>query len=316
MRKGGQVVLHLGGVGHAGQHRQHPVQAGGKPQRPGRAGRPGPGGFEQLPDLRGRGGQGPALDRLHDDHRLAVPAGDLVVGAGGHLGVVPVGIVDLELDEVHVGVLGQQAVQQGRGAVERKSIPADAAGRLLLPDKVPQAPRIVLPDVGVLQGVEQVIVKVPGAGAGQALFQLAAGVLGVPGHAGIQLGGQGVAVPGMALDQGPAGGVLAAVVDVGGVKVGKARLQKGVHHPAGLLDVDLLPRLRQAHQAKAQGGVLYGCAHVSHPFWSCIRLCRAAPARGVWFQYSTPARKKPEGRALVSGNVFCYDGKKHKGEPL
>src|SRR5699024_12261110 len=128
--------------------------------------------------------------------------------------------------------------------------------------------------------------------------------------------GRRLVLPGAAPDQDPQGEVLPSVVDVGEVKGGRALLQRGGRHPAGLLDVEHLPRRRQAHEAKAQGGVLYGCAHVSHPFWSCIRLCRAAPARGVWFQYSTPARKKPEGRALVSGNVFCYDGKKHKGEPL
>lgn len=264
--KGRKVVLHLGGVGHAGQHRQHAVQAGGEPQRPGRVRRAGPGGVEQGFHLLRRVGQGPSLDRLHDDDLFAVAAGDLIVFPRGHLGVLPVGIVDLQLDDVHAGVLGQQTVQQGRGAVERKAVVADAARGLLLLDKVPQTPLGVVPGVGVLHGVEQVVVEIACAGAGQALLQLAVGGLDVLRDAGVQLGGKGIAFPRVALDQGFAGGLLAAVVDIGGVKIGKTRRHKGVHHPAGLGNVDRLPRLRQAHQAKAQGGVLGGCTHFSHPF--------------------------------------------------
>ena len=183
-----------------------PSQAGGEPQRPGRVRRAGPGGVEQGFHLLRRVGQGPSLDRLHDDDLFAVAAGDLIVFPRGHLGVLPVGIVDLQLDDVHAGVLGQQAVQQGRGAVERKAVVADAARGLLLLDKVPQAPLGVVPGVGVLHGVEQVVVEIACAGAGQALLQLAVGILDVLRDTGVQLGGKGIAFPRVALDQGFAGG--------------------------------------------------------------------------------------------------------------
>ena len=270
--EGGQVVLHLGQVGHARQHRQDAVQAGGKPQSPGGIGHPGPDLVEQILHVLGRVGQGAALHRLHDHNLFAVGPGHPVVLPRGDLGVIPVGVVDLQLDKVHVGVLGQQLVQQGRGAVEGKAVMADQAPGLLLLHEIPQVPVVVVLDIGILDGVKQVVIKIAGAGPGQALFQLLLGLFLGLGHPGVQLGGQGVAVPGVALHQGLADGILAAGVDIGRIKISKTRRQEGIHHLAGLGHINFLSHFGQPHQAEAQRRMVC-CMHPIHPF------CRTAVRR-------------------------------------
>ena len=58
--------------------------------------------------------------------------GDLVALARLHAGAVPVEIVDLELDELKLGVLGQHAVEQVGPVVEGKADVFDKPLRLLL----------------------------------------------------------------------------------------------------------------------------------------------------------------------------------------
>ena len=184
----------------------------------------------------------------------------LVVGPGGDSRILPVGVVDLQLDKFRVGVRREELVQNLRRGVEREAPMLDEAFLFLLLYEVPEVVFIVLPVVPRLEGVEQVVVKVPGSGALQAGIELLFGALLVVGaHPGTQLGGQGVALPGIAVHQGRLGRPLrvTAIVDVGGVKVGQSGSHKQVHHLLDLLHVDLsiLP-LGQAHQAKAQlGGI-------------------------------------------------------------
>ena len=72
-----------------------------------------------------------------------------------------------------------------------------------------------------------------------------------------ELGGQQEAVTGMALGQRPLYHpfALAAVIEIGGVEVGEAPLQKQVHHGADLVKVDgfRIVRIQQgeSHAAKA-----------------------------------------------------------------
>ena len=144
--------------------------------------------------------------------------------------------------------------------MERESSLTDVPLRLLLLDKgeavQPLGDLVVL----VVDAVEQIIVEKLHAAAAQlelehiglllgcGLFQLGQG----------QLGGQGEGVPGVPLYQSSVHGLLtgAPVVEVGGVEVGKAPLQKQVHHLAHLREVDgsvvLGVQKGEAHAAKTK----------------------------------------------------------------
>ena len=236
------------------------LQGGGKADGKGGGGGVGVQGGEHLPHSGGGIGQLATLHRLHHHHRLVVGHRHLVAAAGLHLGVLPVQIVDLKLDEVHLRVLGEHLLQQLGGAVEGEARLTDVPFRLLLLDKgeavQPLGDLVVL----VVDAVEQIVVEKLHAAAlelelehvglllGGGLFQLGQG----------QLGGQGEGVPGVPLHQAAVHRLLtgASVVEVGGVKVGKAPLQKQVHHLAHLGEVDgsvvLGIQKGEAHTAKTK----------------------------------------------------------------
>ena len=114
-------------------------------------------------------------------------------------------------------------------------------------------------------GVHQVEVEVLHAAGIQLALQQGPDVrLGFEKAAG-ELVGQDVLVPGIAAGEALFQRRLAFALDiaVGGVKIVKARLQKGIHHFLGLLDIHLFALHRQPHAAKAK--VLFNCIHGNAP---------------------------------------------------
>ena len=95
---------------------------------------------------------------------------DLPAAPGLYAGVVPVGVVDLQLDKLHFLVGGQKLIQQLRGAVEGETEVPDLPGGLLLSNEVPQAvflvSLVVVADAG--EGMEQVVVEIARLGSLQA----------------------------------------------------------------------------------------------------------------------------------------------------
>ena len=71
-----------------------------------------------------------ALDRLHDDHRLAVLHADLVAFAALHLRVVVIRVVELELHRLDRRILRQNLLQHLRAVVEGEADVANPALRL------------------------------------------------------------------------------------------------------------------------------------------------------------------------------------------
>ena len=215
----------------------------------------GVGRVEDLTHHAWRVGQRSALDGLHHREGHAMCRGDLVVGPGLDAGLLHVGIVDLQLDEVDVGVFGEQALQALRTSVEREAPPTDDALLLEAANPVPQPKVVVHLLVVVLDGMEQVVVQVVDSQALHGDAKLVLGLLGggVP-QPGVGLGGHRKRVARVALHQRLARGNLgiAAVVDIGGVEVGESRPHKDVDHLADLLHVHgAVFQLGQAHHAKA-----------------------------------------------------------------
>ncbi len=117
----GGVILHLGQVAHAGKHYKVPLKPGGEPHRiAGRAA-----AVQLVQDQLGGGRQlarqAAALHRLHHRHRLVVLLAHLVAAEALDAGVVVVGVVELQLNELHLGMFAQDAVQHRRFVVEREA---------------------------------------------------------------------------------------------------------------------------------------------------------------------------------------------------
>ena len=210
--------------------------------------------LEELLHLGGHGGQGAALDGLHDDDGLVVLAGHLVALAGLDGVALPVGVVDLELDELHLRVVLQDVLQGLGGVVEGEADVLGLALGLHLLHKVPGPQLIGLPGPLGAHGVEQVEVVVfqagPLQGGVQNLLELLVGLLVPQGQFRSAL----EAVPGVAVHHGLFQGHLAFAADVhiGGIEVGEALAHKGIHHLFGLVHVDLVAVHGQAHEAEAQ----------------------------------------------------------------
>ena len=186
-----------------------------------------------------------------------------IAGARLDGGTVPVQVVDLQLHKFGLWVALEYLGQQVRTVVERETDVADAALGLLAGEETPAVHLLYHLDALAVEGMEPVVVEVVHA----ALFQLfvedalQVGLFidGPHGH----LGGHGEGLTRVALDHRFAQGLLAlaAVIGIGGVKVGEPLLDKAVGHCLELLDIDarLVVRVgeRQAHQSKSKFSHIY-----------------------------------------------------------
>ena len=185
-------------------------------------------------------------------------SGHLVHALGVNPGAVPVQVVDLQLDELHLRVLGEDLVQQLRVVVVGEARVLYQALGLFLQQPVKAVELLELVVDVPLDAVEQVVVEIPGAGLFQLGVEDLVPVLQGVEEPGVELGGQGKALPGVAVHQGRFGGAFAGkgVVHPGGVKIGEALLQEQVHHLFQLFQVHfagvVLVQGGQPHQAKAQ----------------------------------------------------------------
>ena len=269
------VLRHLLGGAHARQDHRHALVAAGKAQRvAGRSVRAGLG--QRLGRGRRQGGQGAALDGLHDHDRLAVGAADLVAGAALDRDVVPVKVVELQLHAFDLGVLGQDLVQDLGGVVEANAKVTHAAVAYQLVGLLIGTEALVLGVALAALRVHEQQVEVLDAAGGKLLLKQWDNLLGAVEVAVGELVHQEVLVAGVAAGERLADGglALALQVDVGGVKVVEAGGQEGVHHLAELRDIDLaVLQSRQPHAAKAEpaAGVLEGV---------CLRHSRSSP-RGL-----------------------------------
>lgn len=250
------VVLQLFQTAHAAEDGPHPVQPGGEPDGPGSQAGGRVGLVQQCGGLLREIHQGAPLHRLHDHDLLAVLPGHLIALPGLDVGVLPVQVVDLKLDQLGLRVVPEDLLQDLRSAVEGEAdvphqplvphLPEKLEGAQLLRHGVPHRPQVV----------EQVVVKVVHPAELQLPAQEGPLILRPADVVQGDLIGQDVLVPGIPLRQSPSDRRLTGlvVVAVGGVKIGEAPLQEAVHHPLHRLHIHggavLLVQQGQAHQAK------------------------------------------------------------------
>ena len=234
-----QVVFHLGDIAHAAQYGEQIRQAGDETDGPGRIGHAVVFLVEDLLDSRDRIGEDAALDRLHYNDRLAVFLADLIVQAGIDARVLPVGIVDLQLDEFHIRMLLQQFLKELGIGMEGEAVMTDQALCLELLYEIPEMVIIVFLDVAALQRVQQIVIEITGAAAIQADLDLLLGCfLAVDVRRAHQLAGDSIGFAGITLDQRFLHRFLAAGVHIGGIEIGAAGFDEAVDHDLDLFNVD------------------------------------------------------------------------------
>ena len=162
-----EVILHLFQGTHAAQDSQKVILAGNKTQRPGRVGEAVvlsvKNGFDGIDRI----SQDTAFDRFHDNDRFAVLFADLIVSAGLHAGILPVSVVDLQLDEFRVRMLFEQFHQQFGISMEGEAVMPDQTFFLQLLYIIPDAVFFIFLIVCPLNGMDQIIIEITGAAAFQ-----------------------------------------------------------------------------------------------------------------------------------------------------
>lgn len=116
-----------------------PGKAGGEADGPAGGGGGGVGGGQDVADGRRRVGEESAFDGLHDDDEEVAFGGGFVAEAGLDAGIVPVGVVELELDELGFGVVVENAAEDIGGIVEGEADVADEAVVAEAVEIVPEA---------------------------------------------------------------------------------------------------------------------------------------------------------------------------------
>ena len=199
---------------------------------------------------------------------------DFIASAGLNPLAFPVQIIDLQLNKFHLRMLRQDLIQQLGAAVERESGMFNQPCRLFIQKPAEAVQLLIFRQHGSFNAVDQIVVKIGDAGFLKLFVEDPVPVFQKIDITGVQLGGQGVAVSGMAVHEGGLCRVLAleAAVHPGCVKVGKASLQKPVYHLFDLFHVDVarigLVVQRQAHKAEAK----FFCLHIACAPFLCFSV--------------------------------------------
>ena len=199
-----------------------------------------------------------ALNGLHHHDRQPVGARSLVALARFDGFALPVGVIDLQLHEVHLGMRLQHLFQHGSLVVDGEAQVADQTRLLLLVQEVPQAEVVEQARALLAQVMQQEEVEITRPRLAQRLVEHGARMIGVFRQPRRQLRGNLERFARIALDDGLAQRRLRPAVMVAArrVEIGEARVHEQVYHMLDLLDVDLLAAVAlddgQPHEPEAQ----------------------------------------------------------------
>ena len=231
--EGADVVLHLFLGAHSGKDRHHPGKGADKTQCPGGNRCIGPCGFKLFFQIGPQAGESTSLDRLHDDHWNAALVQNIVECPRANNLVIPVGIIELNLNEFDFGVCIQNLLQVCGTTVEGETEVADLAGCFLFDSPIVTIQAFIRFAVAaILHGMKQIKVKVINAAALK-LFVKDAVPVGFTSHAPCgKLCGKHETLAGIAFGDGVLDDALrhSAVIDIGRVKVVHTGSHIGIHH--------------------------------------------------------------------------------------
>ena len=251
MRERRQIVLHLLLIRHAGEDNGAVIQTADPAHRPGSDGHIRTRLPEHRRDLLAQGREAAALDRLHDDHRDAALAAQLVAL---HAGLnVDVHVIELNLAEIPVAV-GRNLFKHLIGIMEGEAQTMDTAQLLLLDQIIENAGFLDHLPVAGVNAVQQIEIEVLHLKRPELSLVNLLRLVERMDHRQRQLGRQIEALPRILLqrtaDEFLAGAVM---IEIRSVEIIDARLIRAVEHRLGarLVDSALIVQ-RETHAAKAQ----------------------------------------------------------------
>ena len=153
------VIGHLLHIAHTRQHHEDVVEGGGVADGI-TGGRVPAQALDDIQSYLGKIDQTAAADRLHDDNGLAVLDADLVAETGLDVSVFKVQIVELELNYLDGGLLGEDGLQHVGGVVEGDTHVADLALCLQLRSDFKGAVTGIVAVIPLIERVEEEEVEV------------------------------------------------------------------------------------------------------------------------------------------------------------
>ena len=183
---------------------------------------------------------------------------DFIAGSGLDIFILPVGIVDLQLNELRVRMLRQQLIKEVRCIMERKSPVLYDPLLLELAHIIPETVVIVFFDIASSESMQQIEIKIACPGALEADPQLILGSLLIlcSKLRCVELRRKVVRISRVSLNEGFAGGFFRTFIYECGVHIFAARFHEGVDHVLGLLYVNnfLFPirNSGETHHTKAE----------------------------------------------------------------
>ena len=234
----------------------NPVQRCRKAKRPGSAGGFGIRVLQNLCDPRTRIGKSPAFDGFHDHDLHPVFLCGFIAFFRIDVGIVPVGVVDLKLDEIRFRMFSEQIIQHLRRGVKGETDIADQPFFLLLFQKLKEMPVFVSLHIGDLHAMEKIVVDPAGFQPRKRGVKLLFCLFLTGCFSGIDLGGDGKCTAGIPLyHRIPQGGFAVSVlsVGIGGIEIGASVLHKAIHQLIEKFHIHAsLFKPGDAHKSKAQ----------------------------------------------------------------
>ena len=250
----GKIIFHLIYTAHSGKYSDDALQACRETDCPGSYRGIGFGILKHLCHGLRRICQHAALDGLHDNHRLAVFSGYFVAGLRLHGRILPVRVVNLQLNELHLRMLIQDVFQLLRRGMERKAHMLNQPFLLLFLHPAPHVKIIKIFCTALSQVMEQIEIKIACSRLLQRGIKLSDGFLScLTVNPGRVLGSQLETLTRIALYQRLADRILTSRVGPCCIKISKTSLKKQIHHLFCLLHIDCAVfLLRKPHKAKTK----------------------------------------------------------------
>ena len=248
-----EVILHLRHVAHAGEHHEHPLKPRGKADGVACGTRRSEAGIDRLGVL-WQVDKVPALDGLHDDDGLVVLSAHFIALSGLNSGILVVEIIELDLHDLDLRILGQNTFQHLRRVMEGNPDMPDLSLLFQVERRLIGAAAPELFKIFTRLRVHQIEVEILHAACLELALKEGTDVLLFLEIGLGQFVGENERLARMALDEAVAQRrlALARKIAVRRIEVVEALGQEGVDHALELRVIDLAPLHRQAHAAEAE----------------------------------------------------------------
>ena len=253
------VIVHHIHIAHTREHHEDAVEACGKADGIGCIGAAAE-GIEHVFRFVGEVHKAAALDGFHDDDGLIILAADLIAEAGLDRGVVIVDVIELELNDLDLGICDEDFFEHRGLIVEGDTEVLDLTLFLEFEGGLVSAARLIFFEELLILRVHEVEVEVFDATASELGFEEGADVLVFFEEGGGELIREDVAFAGVTGGEAFLQRLFAFTADVivCGIEIIEAVFEEGIDHFREFDIVDGFAVHREAHAAEAEVFLVIG----------------------------------------------------------